>query len=283
MTVTWRLQIVHATRFVYEATAHASYNEARLTPPTLPTQTTLDSRLEVEPAAPIYRYHDYWGTQVSAFDLEEAHATLVVTATSAVETTEPGERSAPYADWATLRSDATLDRFAELLAPTPRTAIDDDLVTEVEEKVVGLSPSETALLIASFVHDAVEYVPGSTGVQTSAREAWHRRQGVCQDIAHLTAGLLRRVGIPARYVSGYVHPRADADVGVSVVGQSHAWVEWWDGEWCGHDPTNDKPVGVQHVVVARGRDYGDVAPLKGVYQGRATGALGVSVQITRLR
>ena len=152
----------------------------------------------------------------------------------------------------------------------------------MREHVHDMSPNETALRISSWIHDAVEYMPGSTGVQTSAREAWHRRQGVCQDIAHLSAGLLRRFGIPARYVSGYVHPKRDALVGEIVKGQSHAWVEWWDGDWVGHDVTNDQPIGVQHVVVARGRDYGDVAPLKGVYQGRSASRLGVTVEVTRL-
>ena len=95
--MSWRLKIVHTTRFAYDSVAHASYNEARLTPPTLLTQTTLESRVEIEPAAPLYRYYDYWGTQVSAFDLDDEHSELVVTATSTVETTQqhlgPNRRS----------------------------------------------------------------------------------------------------------------------------------------------------------------------------------------------
>ena len=77
--------------------------------------------------------------------------------------------------------------------------------------------------------------PDRPGCGPARVEAWHRRQGVCQDIAHLSAGLLRRFGIPARYVSGYLHPKRDAAVGRTVNGQSHAWVEWWDGDWVGHD------------------------------------------------
>ena len=284
--MTWRLHVVHTTRFAYESAAHASYNEARLTPPTLLSQVTLESRIEIEPPTSVYRYHDYWATHVSAFDLDDSHDELVVTATSTVETLDPEPRLEESVSWLTLQHPTTTDRFAEYLAPTTRTSVDDELVDEVRAFVNAdsseLSPHETALRISSWIHDAVEYVPGATGVQTSAREAWQRRQGVCQDIAHLTAGLLRRFGIPARYVSGYVHPRRDAEVGVTVTGQSHAWVEWWDGEWVGHDVTNDQPIGVQHVVVARGRDYGDVAPLKGVYQGRSASKLGVTVRVTRL-
>jgi transglutaminase-like putative cysteine protease len=288
--MSWRMQVVHSTHFAYATAAHASYNEARLTPPTLPTQTTLESRITIEPATPMYRYHDYWGTHVSAFDLDEAHDELMVTATSMVETTEHNPRLEPSISWLSLQHPTTTDRFAELLAPTARTAVDDELVNEVRrqveedahERVEDLTPHDTALRISSWVHNAVEYMPGSTGVQTSAREAWQRRQGVCQDIAHLSAGLLRRFGIPARYVSGYVHPQRKAKIGVTVTGQSHAWVEWWDGDWVGHDVTNDQPIGVQHVVVARGRDYGDVAPLTGVYQGRSASRLAVTVKVTRL-
>jgi transglutaminase-like putative cysteine protease len=281
--MSWRLQIEHTTRFSYDPTAQSSYNEARMTPATLPGQTTLDARVEIAPAAALYRYFDYWGTQVCAFDIEDPHADLVVVSRSTVETT-PDALPAPEAPagWETLRSPRTVDRFAELLAPTPRTAVDAQLLADVRERVAGATPDAAARQVAGLVHEAVEYVPGATGVQTSAREAWERRQGVCQDIAHLTAGLLRGLGIPARYVSGYVHPQPDAAVGVTVEGQSHAWVEWWVGDWVGFDPTNDIPVGVQHVVVARGRDYADVAPLKGVYDGPGSSHLDVRVEVTRL-
>ena len=138
------------------------------------------------------------------------------------------------------------------------------------------------MAIADWVRANVEYVPGSTGVRTSAQEAWSLRKGVCQDIAHLTLGMLRAVGIPARYVSGYLYPRADGAVGDTVAGQSHAWVEWWCGDWTGFDPTNGVAVGMRHVIVARGRDYADVTPLKGVYHGAPSTGLGVTVEITRL-
>ena len=85
-----------------------------------------------------------------------------------------------------------------------------------------------------------------------------------------------------RSVSGYLHPKVEAEVGETVEGQSHAWVEWWCGEWFGFDPTNGVPVGPRHVVVARGRDYDDVPPLRGVYHGAPSKHLGVTVEITRL-
>jgi transglutaminase-like putative cysteine protease len=90
------------------------------------------------------------------------------------------------------------------------------------------------------------------------------------------------MGIPSRYVSGYLHPRSDATIGETVAGESHAWIEWWAGNWSRFDPTNGIPVGEQHVVVARGRDYADVPPLKGIYSGGAAGDLEVTVELTRM-
>ncbi|GAC1611621.1 MAG: hypothetical protein NVS3B26_26340 [Mycobacteriales bacterium] len=120
-------------------------------------------------------------------------------------------------------------------------------------------------------------------MQTSAAQAWRLRSGVCQDIAHVSLSMLRVVGLPARYVSGYLHPDPDAQIGVRRTGESHAWVEVWLGSWWAYDPTNRLPVGERHVVVARGREYGDVPPLKGVYRGSGSHALGVRVELTRLQ
>ncbi len=126
------------------------------------------------------------------------------------------------------------------------------------------------------------YRRGVTRVSTSAVEAWEQGEGVCQDFAHLTLALLRAMRIPARYVSGYLHPHEDAVIGKPFVGESHAWVEWWSGSWVRFDPTNAIAAGERHVVVGRGRDYGDVAPLKGIYSGAPAGDLEVTVELTRV-
>jgi len=91
---------------------------------------------------------------------------------------------------------------------------------------------------------------------------------------------LRHIGIPARYVSGYLHPNIEAGIGETVRGESHAWVEWWTGDWFGFDPTNDREVGDHHVIVGRGREYGDVPPLTGVVAG-STKTLSVTVDVTQ--
>jgi hypothetical protein len=127
----------------------------------------------------------------------------------------------------------------------------------------------------------VDYVFGATGVHTRAAEAWEQRSGVCQDMAHLAIGALRAVGIPARYVSGYLMPTRASEIGVPYEGESHAWVQFWDGAWVGVDPTNNILAGDLHIEVAAGRDYGDVAPLAGIFSGGATSHMFVSVEMTR--
>ncbi len=174
------------------------------------------------------------------------------------------------------------DRYVEMLTPTTRTSADEEMAALAQQAVAGLDPHAAARAIADLVRDRVAYRAGTTGVATSATEAWELGQGVCQDIAHVALTMLRAVGLPARYVSGYLHPRTDAQVGETVTGESHAWVEVWLGDWWGWDPTNGVPAGERHVVVARGRDYGDVTPLKGVYSGGGSQSLGVTVEVTRL-
>jgi transglutaminase-like putative cysteine protease len=118
-------------------------------------------------------------------------------------------------------------------------------------------------------------------VTTPADGALKSGKGVCQDFAHLALGLLRSLGIPSRYVSGYLHPREDAPIGETVEGQGHAWVEWWCGTWVAWDPAHGIPAGHRHIAVGRGRDYADVPPLKGIYQGAPSVAHEVTVEITR--
>lgn len=283
MNERWRLQIEHRTTFRYEGKVRTSFNEARLTPLTGPHQYALGTTLTIRPHPLISRYTDYWGSAVTSFDLHEPHDTLEVVARSTAESVRPDPGpDADAAGWEVLRDDAVRDRWCELLAPTGRTEVDAELQAVAAEMRAGKSPAETAQAIADWVRQEVAYRPGSTGVQTAAMEAYHQRSGVCQDLAHLTIGMVRSVGIPARYVSGYLHPAADATVGTPYEGESHAWVEWWTGAWCGVDPTSGRAADERHVVVARGRDYTDVAPLKGIFVGAPSRGLEVAVAITRV-
>ncbi len=126
------------------------------------------------------------------------------------------------------------------------------------------------------------YEPGATDVSTTASGALDLGAGVCQDFVHVAIAVLRACGIPARYASGYLHPDEDAGIGDSVTGQSHAWLEAWLGAWHPIDPTSGAAVGERHVLVARGRHYGDVAPLKGVFHGPPDLSVDVRVAIERV-
>jgi len=279
----WRLQVVHTTRVSYSAPVRASFNEARMTPLTIPAQVTLESRVTAGQGVPVWTYCDYWGTFVSVFDITDPHSSLVVRAQATVETGQGlADAAPPRLPWAELRARTTSGRLLEFLMPTPLTTVTPDVAATVIDAVRDADPAEAATEIASRVRSQVSYMAGATGVRTNAQEAWDQGQGVCQDMAHLTVALLREAGLPARYVSGYLHADPSAEPGQTVVGESHAWVEYWAGSWLPCDPTSGAPVRERHVVVARGRDYTDIPPLKGIYHGAPTSALDVTVEVTRL-
>jgi transglutaminase-like putative cysteine protease len=279
--MSWRLLIEHRTHVSYDGSARASYNEARMTPVTLGGQTVHQAQLWTDAQVPVWSYRDYWGTQVSAFDVQAPHDDLLITARALVETSPPAP-APPALNWPELARAAGGGRLAEFAAPTPRTTVSAALADMARQNTSGLDPAGAAAAIADWVHEHVTYMPGTTGVQTSAQEACDQGQGVCQDIAHLAVALLRSIGLPARYVSGYLFPVTDAEPGHEVTGQSHAWIEYWAGQWTACDPTNRAVVGLRHVVVAAGRDYADVPPLKGIYHGAPSSTMDVAVTLTRL-
>jgi transglutaminase-like putative cysteine protease len=277
----WRVGVVHTTKVTYSGAARASYNECRMTPPTMTRQTALATSVRTGSNVPIWSYRDYFGTTVSSFDIQEPHEELLVKASATVQTSAAPPAPVPL-PWTELRERAAESYVLEYLRETRRTTMDDDVVAAVGGRVAGADPAEAASEIIKWLREKVSYVPGSTGVQTSAQEAWDAGQGVCQDMAHISVALLRAAGLPARYVSGYMHPDPKAEPGGAVAGQSHAWAEYWTGEWVACDPTNLAPVGERHVVIGRGRDYADVSPLKGIYSGAPSVAMEVKVEITRL-
>lgn len=277
----WRIRVVHTTGYRYESPVTQSYNEARLTPRSDRRQNLVVSRVETTPATRSYRYTDYWGTEVTAFDLHAPHTELKIVSSAVVET---GDITSPAdgASWADLRSSAVVDRYAEYLEWTPYVPKHRELAGIARSLRKGRTPAEAVLAVSEWVHDKLTYQPGTTGVHSSAMDAWEAREGVCQDYAHLSLAVLRSIGIPSRYVSGYLHPKPDARIGETVRGESHAWIEAWTGGWWGFDPTNDVEIGPRHIWVAMARDYADVSPLKGTYSGGAASAIEVSVDVTRL-
>jgi len=278
-----QLRIAHTTGFEYDGKANTSFNEARLTPLTLPGQIVVHSRVEVSPTPWAYTYRDYWGSQVTAFEVLDPHTSLTVTASATVHT----DRT-PFGDarmsWEEMRSDEIADVHTEFLHLPDRVRPTEDLVEQTREIVeASTAPADAARGICALVYREVKYVSGSTTVDAFAAHSWKERTGVCQDMAHIVIGALRSAGIPARYVSGYLHPKAEPEIGEPAQGESHAWVEWWDDGWRGFDPTNDTEPGDRHVIVATGRDYNDVKPLSGIFSGSGTSRMFVDVQVTRLQ
>jgi transglutaminase-like putative cysteine protease len=281
--MTWRIVIRHVTGYEYERPVTSSYNEARITPISSDRQLALESTVEVSPAASVYRYWDWWGTLVHAFDIHDPHDELVVTGASVVETSPPVGPPEPAAGWNDLGGDTVRDRYSELLSASRYVPLDDEEVVAAAAAMGdGLEPLELCDAVVETVRSRLRYERGATTVTSTAADALRVGAGVCQDFTHLALALLRIRGIPARYVSGYLHPSSEAGLNTAVAGQSHAWVEAWIGDWMPFDPTNGGPVGERHVVVGRARDYADLAPLNGIFHGGPAKALGVSVELTRL-
>lgn len=275
-------RIVHTTGYRYGGGATDSFNEARMTPLTSRRQLVLSSRLEITPVAWTHAYRDYWGTSAVAFEVHERHQELKVVATSTVDIHEV-ERAGEPLGWDGLTNPDLRDQLVEYLTQTSYVRPHRDVIRIAESvRARAATPGEAVVELVRRLRERVEYLPGVTKVHTLADEVWDARAGVCQDIAHLTLGGLRHIGIPARYVSGYVVQRTDPDVGEAMVGESHAWIQYFDGEWLGYDPTNEGEPRGSHVEVGFGRDYSDVAPLKGIYTGSGGADMYVSVEMTRL-
>jgi transglutaminase-like putative cysteine protease len=277
----WRLRVVHTTGYAYQSAVTASYNEARLTPRSNTRQNVILNRVETIPATRSYRYIDYWGTAVTAFDLHAPHTDLTVTSSSVVETERP-EPPVTDVGWSDLQSEAVIDRFDELLRPSGHTPASKKVASVAKKIAKSHQPAEAVVAAGHWVRDELEYLPGTTSVHSSGLDALNEGKGVCQDFVHLSLMLLRAMGIPTHYVSGYLHPKRNAVIGDTVEGRSHAWIQAWTGGWWSYDPTNETEISEQYVSVGAGRDYTDVPPLKGIYSGQGATDLDVVVEVTRL-
>jgi transglutaminase-like putative cysteine protease len=271
------------TGFRYGGEVTASYNEARMLPTSGDGQLVLYSNLDILPISAHHTYVDYWGSRVSSFEILTPHQELALTATSLVEV-RPRDHPDHVVSWdeLTVAAERAIE-YVEQRKQTKRTDPPAEVVALAKTIADATDNAcDAALAICVKIGESVDYMQGVTGVHTTAAEAWAHRKGVCQDIAHLALGALRAVGIPARYVSGYLHPKPDAVIGETVAGESHAWVEWFCGDgWRGFDPTNQIDIGDRHVTIGHGRDYNDVPPLRGVYAGPFKSVLFVKVEITR--
>jgi transglutaminase-like putative cysteine protease len=283
-----RFRLVHTTEFHYDGPVSESYNEVRLRPLHDDRQSCLSFRLTTTPSSRGVAYRDAYGNWVHQFNVLPEHRRLKVEAESVVlshESYEPLAEPQPLSEFDT-KSAQLEEEYFDFIAPTGYVPHLQDLRTlmnDAETKSDG-TVSSFAQSASDLIHERFNYVKGATHVHSSIEDSLSKRAGVCQDFAHLLLGVARMRGLPARYVSGYLVPGGgngqDSKQEEVIGGQaSHAWAEVYipNQGWTAFDPTIGKPVGLRHVRIAYGRDYGDVAPVRGVYRGRAGQRLSVDV------
>jgi transglutaminase-like putative cysteine protease len=281
--------IRHVSKFSYEAPISESVMEARMQPRNDARQHCIRFGLSTTPASHVRMYQDPDGNIVHHFNVQGRHSRLTVTAEAFVECLPlpPLPDVLEAGAWARLDEATASGEFWHLLNPSPfakSTLLLDEFASEVG-LARGVDPLTTLRRLTHELFARFEYKPETTRVDSPIDDALLSRRGVCQDFAHVMIALVRQLGVPCRYVSGYLYQPAD-ETPRSLDGATHAWVEAWLSElgWVGFDPTHDGPTGEHHIGVAVGRDYTDVPPTRGVFKGlsavRSELAVGVSVGTT---
>jgi transglutaminase-like putative cysteine protease len=271
------LRIDHETRLTYSEPVTESVIKVRMAPLSGDDQTVMHYRLRLTPPAPVTSFRDGFGNRVDLFNILPPHGDLAIAATSFVQThRRPGR-----------------DRIGNVMCPVDGQVDLDAVEFTRPSKLVGAGPAVRAFVsglprhpatVIERVQELVAAVRGRmiyekkvTTANTPVAEALELGRGVCQDFAHLLIAACRAVGLPARYVSGYVCQPGEV--------ATHAWVQVWAGPGCGWvdiDPTHDTWPGDDHVVTAVGRDYADVPPNRGVWKGAATETIAVTVSVRPL-
>jgi transglutaminase-like putative cysteine protease len=270
--------IRHVTRFRYSAPVAQSIMEVRMQPRSEGLQRCLSFRLGINPNVKVLNYRDYLGNIVHHFDIPGQHRSLSITAEAQVETQSASElpASLPVNTWDELKGDEY-----DWLLPSHFTQPSSLLTDFARELRVERRDDPLSLLrgLTASIYNAFEYAPDTTKVDSPIDDALRARKGVCQDFTHIMLALVRPLGIPCRYVSGYLFHRSDTR---SSEDASHAWVEALLPQigWVGFDPTNNLIAEECHIRVAIGRDYADVPPTRGVFKGSAETELGVGVRVS---
>ncbi len=272
------LKITHQTDLAYSDLISEAIMELRMAPRQEQDQHRLSFSLSIGPPTSVTTYFDWLGNTVHVFSIGPFHSQIRIAATSVVETIRPIEdlsklpdiwppQGEPnYANYDYLQfggavmDHPSLRQLAQSLSPEP-----------------GMNLGDLMKRMLQLITTQFTYEKGVTTAASPITEILEHRHGVCQDFTHLMAGLCRVLGIPTRYVSGFVHPDQPGLRGYS---QSHAWCEvlFPSVGWRGLDPTNNCPVGANYVRVAVGRDYRDVPPNKGLFKGKAVESMVVAVQ-----
>jgi len=288
-----RYRVSHSTEYRYSAQVINGHTVAHLCPRQTPTQMVLESDVTTSPSADhADEYLDAFGNHVSYRAVEQVHNQLVVTGLHEVDVATPPSLvwSPPWEELRTLvATDGSADGLLARMCSIESTFVKPsaDLARFASWSFLPGRPFHEAVIDLSHrIFTEFAFDPGFSDVSTPLADVLTHRRGVCQDFAHLAIGTLRSLGLPARYVSGYIENRPPPGA-VKLVGAdaSHAWcsvyIPGWG--WLDVDPTNDQAPPMSHVTVGWGRDYADVAPVRGVVFGSpATQELSVAVEVTRM-
>lgn len=289
-----RYRVVHATRYDYAQTVLSSHQLAHLAPRAAPWQAVIAHRIEVVPTPREQcTGHDYFGNEIQRFFVDAPHETLTVRAESIVEVTShtPDEAadSPPWESAATrpLTPDGKPDlELEQYRVGSPMAPIDDTCAAYARASFTPDRPWLGAMLeLTRRIKRDFRYDPTATTVTTRVAEVMQSRSGVCQDFAHLMISCLRSLGMPARYVSGYVLNRVTSGAPpLAGADASHAWVAAYCPTlgWVPFDPTNGKLADLEFVTLGWGREFSDITPLRGVVLGAASQILSVAVDVEPL-
>jgi transglutaminase-like putative cysteine protease len=267
------LAIRYLAEYRYDAPVTDNLNALRVRPATTSTQRCDEFHTRIDPEARVSRHLDYFGTEVLEFGVPTSHEQLTIDVRARVVTAAPPEP--PDGSWESLRSRAYTDAAGEFaLAWEDHPPIPG--LESLHGALDAATPLETLDLLCEVIPERFEYRPGATYVGSTVQDLLEQGAGVCQDFVHLSLVLLRRRGIAARYVSGYLWAASEDDGTESLEVDTHAWREallpGTDGHgvpvWVSADPTNRRLVGETHVKIAHGRLYADVPPRRGPLHGR---------------
>jgi len=275
----------HLTRFVYTAPVSESVMELRMQPLDREDQRCLQFNIETSQRAKVFAYRDHRNNAVHYFDVPGHHGKLDVTVKSIVEVTPMPDVPRRIADdaWTELEAVTAAGTYLDWQLPgyftTPTEALHQFARTISLDR--EQDPLSTLRELNTTLYQQFAYEPRTTNVDSMIDEALRARAGVCQDFAHIMAALVRGLGIPCRYVSGYIAPQ-ESRFDRAGDNATHAWIEAWLPQlgWVGFDPTNNTVAGHRHIAVAVGRDYDEVPPTRGVYKGGAGSQLSVAVSVT---
>ena len=284
MAVTVRYTIEHVSRYRYEYRVRQCTMLLCLEPRGDSGQRLLHFEIETRPAGGLSRETDGFGNARHVLDLYQAHRVLEITTRSTVESTTPVALPSHLGGGAWKEIRAFSESFAgwEFTHPSPLIPSTTALSEFVDRHGIkpGNDPLGSLVQLSSTLHRRLRYIPGATTAESSVVDVLRTDQGVCQDFAHVMIAIARSWGIPARYVSGYLH---DTDPSGQHVAENatHAWLECRLPRlgWVGFDPTNRSRAGIGHVRIAAGRDYRDVSPTRGIIHGGGEAQLEVDVKV----